>query len=313
MQPGAEQAAIAKKRPNVTGKAKATSAAAVISPPSKLPVLHRIRKDDRLERILSDFEAENQINSSVEGPVDEYDELLQAAPMRMLERFRSTPTPMDREEDNPSDSTVPTTTTEQTPQASENSSRRELFAASKSITPRNRRKTVMFTPQMMNVQEEEQNVDETPKLTLVRNRRKTIVQTSEEPPTAVHEKSSHSNRRKTIVGVEEETMATARTVRTRRSTMLLNATATENQSSLREKDDLKQVGEEKMAPTVSSNRRKTIVASKEPVHTPVPITVTNKRSRRKTIATGNEENTPPISAISMDLSKTLSKTPNIPV
>ncbi|XP_050073552.1 mediator of DNA damage checkpoint protein 1 [Anopheles maculipalpis] len=312
MQPGAEEAAGAKKRPNVTGKAKA--AAAVISPPSKLPVLHRIRKDDRLERILSDFEAENQITSSGEGPVDEYDELLQAAPMRILERFRSTPTPIDREEEeHQTNSTTPitTTTNTETPQANGISTRRELFAGSKSITPRNRRKTVMFTPQMKNVQEEEPSVDETPKQTTVRNRRKTIVQMNEEPASTVSEKSSHSNRRKTIVQDVEDSGTTARTGRTRRSTMILNATTKENQSSLTEKTDLKQVEDTNHA-TVLSNRRKTIIADKDPVHTPVAISVANKRSRRKTIAFGNEENTPPLSAISMDITKTLSKTPKIP-
>uniref|UniRef100_A0A182XYS5 BRCT domain-containing protein n=1 Tax=Anopheles stephensi TaxID=30069 RepID=A0A182XYS5_ANOST len=326
MQPGAEEAVGAKKRPNVTAKAKATTTVAVISPPSKLPVLHRIRKDDRLERILSDFEAENQINSSAEGPVDEYDELLQAAPMRMLERFRSTPTPMDREEEDQTDSVTPTTATtaESSAKTSEIPSRRELFAASKSITPRSRRKTVMFTPQMMNVQEEEQAVDDTPKQTSARSRRKTIVQANDEETAAAvsARPSSHSNRRKTVVAVDEESAATSRIGRTRRSTMILNATITENaspptknQSSLCENNDLKkQVVEDTNAPNVSSNRRTTIVAAgKDPVRTPtVAIAAAKKRSRRKTIAFGNEENTPPLSAISMDITKTLSNTPNIP-
>uniref|UniRef100_A0A182K3G7 BRCT domain-containing protein n=1 Tax=Anopheles christyi TaxID=43041 RepID=A0A182K3G7_9DIPT len=348
MQPGAEVAAGAKKRPNITSKTKA--AVPVISPPSKLPVLHRIRKDDRLERILSDFEAENQISSSADGPIDEYDQLLQAAPMRMLERFRSTPTPMEREEENQSLTKTPTTVTnnnaavEETPQdANEISSRRALFAGSgskqpASITPRGRRKPAMFIPHMTNVEEEQtvaeticNTIDETPKQTSVRSRRKTIVlPPSEETTSIVPEKSSLiANRRKTIVAASEsETVpsgTTTRAVRTRRSTMIPNVsgkeTVTMDQSSLSEQNDLKQPEETISANNSSvhgvsvrvSSRRKTIVALKEaepsgPAHTPVSILSKNKRSRRKTITFGNEENTPPVSAaISMDLTKTDSK------
>uniref|UniRef100_A0A182WJB6 BRCT domain-containing protein n=1 Tax=Anopheles minimus TaxID=112268 RepID=A0A182WJB6_9DIPT len=314
MQPGAEEAA--KKRPNAVAKAKAT--VPVVSPPAKLPVLHRIRKDDRLERILNDFEAENQINSSAEGPIDEYDELLQAAPMRILERFRSTPTPMEREAENQTDGgTTPTNTITSTEHETPNRtdvvpSRRTLFAGSgsKSITPRSRRKTVMFTPQMTNVEEEPTAganrtpnvVEETPKLTSVRNRRKTIVSVGNEPGTssAVSEKSS--SRRKSIVsGTATNTpaAATTRTIRTRRST--LNPIEVEvenvNQSSLCEKNDLNQ-------PKSINAAEETIPSDR--VQTPVPTTTATKRSRRKTIAFGNEENTPPLAAISMDLTKTAS-------
>ncbi|XP_049291293.1 mucin-17 [Anopheles funestus] len=318
MQPGAEEAT--KKRPNVATKTKGP--AHVLSPPSKLPVLHRIRNDDRLERILNDFEAENQMTTSAEGPIDEYDQLLQAAPMRILERFRSTPTPMDREENNAEDCTTPTTTSstkDETPQiTNEIPPRRALFggSGSKSTTPRSRRKTVMFTPQMTNVIEEPTAgcnspnvVDVTPKQTVLRNRRKTIVLTAnKDASTGVPEKSSHdSNRRKSIVPVTESTVTTSRTIRTRRSTMISNEVEVENDSSLKnpsslyEKKDLNQL-EETVPAKIASN--KMITAS----HTPVTISTVNKRSRRKTIAFGNEENTPPLAAISMDLTKTASKT-----
>uniref|UniRef100_A0A182LTF1 BRCT domain-containing protein n=1 Tax=Anopheles culicifacies TaxID=139723 RepID=A0A182LTF1_9DIPT len=325
MQPGAEEAA--KKRPNVAAKAKAT--VPVISPPSKLPVLHRIRNDDRLERILNDFEAENQINSSAEGPIDEYDELLQAAPMRILERFRSTPTPMDREEENQTDSTTPTTTitsTEhETPQAmGEVPSRRALFTGSgpKSATPRSRRKTVMFTPQMANVEEEPtvaanrspNVVDETPKQTSVRSRRKTIVlAANEETPSAVPEKPA--NRRKSIVSAtvtKSPVATTTRTIRTRRSTLIpiefpetANDSSQKIQSSLCEKNDHNRSGETIPA-KIATNRPETINSTEDHVQTPVPTPTMNKRSRRKTIAFGNEENTPPLAAVSMDITKTAS-------
>ncbi|XP_564818.4 uncharacterized protein LOC3290365 [Anopheles gambiae] len=351
MQPGAEAAAGAKKRPNVTAKSKAAPVAPVISPPSKLPVLHRIRKDDRLERILSDFEAENQIDSSADGPIDEYDQILQAAPMRLLERFRSTPTPMERDEDNPTSTTTPTTCfgtnaarEEQTPQEANNETltRRALFPGSgtkprSSGTPRGRRKTVMFTPQMTNVEEEQtvadtncNEIDETPKQTF---RRKTIVLPNEETTSIEAEKSSNaSNRRKTIVAAAAateidtvpSTTTTARSTRTRRSTLIPSgkehvSLPKDHQPSLSERNDLNQTEEPitisdssvQLPPVRVSSRRKTIVAAKEAetsgpaVVTPASTVSKNKRSRRKTIAFGNEENTPPVSAaISMELTKT---------
>ncbi|XP_052894362.1 uncharacterized protein LOC128301773 [Anopheles moucheti] len=322
MQPGAEE--VAKKRPNVTAKSKA--AVPVISPPSKLPVLHRIRKDDRLERILNDFEAEHQINSSTEGPIDEYDQLLQAAPMRILERFRSTPTPMDREEDNQIDSTTPTTARE-TPQITNDiSSRHALFgeSGSKSITPRSRRKTVMFTPQMTNVEEEPAAahipnvIYETPKQTSGKNRRKTIVLAAAVEDASSTENTNVSNRRKSIVNlpVTQSPVTTTRTIRTRRNTIISNAVEMHNLSSqnnqyrLGGKSDLntrKEPTPAKVAPN------ETISVAKEDdisnrTHTPVSIPTVSKRSRRKTIAFGNEENTPPLAAISMDVSKAASKT-----
>uniref|UniRef100_A0A182PQI8 BRCT domain-containing protein n=1 Tax=Anopheles epiroticus TaxID=199890 RepID=A0A182PQI8_9DIPT len=332
MQPGAEGTVGVKKRPNATAKAK-TAAAPVVSPPSKLPVLHRIRKDDRLERILSDFEAENQVNNSNDGPIDEFDQLLQAAPMRILERFRSTPTAMERE----AQDDVSSGAAEKTPQGTnETLPRRALFPGSgsnqqsSSTTPRARRKTVMFTPQMTNVEEEQpvaesncNEIDETPKQTSVRNRRKTIVPLppKEDSVSAVPEKSTVvSNRRKTLVtavstesNIVPSSATITKTTRTRRSTMIPSDVM--DQSSLGEHNDLRKAVEEsaisinnssvntKVATRVS-NRRKTIVAEKE-AQTPVIIPPQNKRSHRKTIAFGNEENTPPVSAaISMDLSKT---------
>ncbi|XP_053663148.1 mediator of DNA damage checkpoint protein 1 [Anopheles marshallii] len=326
MQPGAEEAA--KKRPNVTAKSKA--AVTVISPPSKLPVLHRIRKDDRLERILNDFEAEHQINSSAEGPIDEYDQLLQAAPMRILERFRSTPTPMDREEDDQTVSTTPTTTRDETPQITiDSSSRRALFVGTgpKSATPRSRRQTVMFTPQMTNVEEESAAnpnvIDETPKQTSVRNRRKTIVPAAAAEESSSTENTNVSNRRKSIVNpsVTQSPVTTTRTIRTRRSAIISNAaemdnlSALNNQTSLGEKSDLNQ---QKYPMPAKVAPKKPITVAKEAVtfdrtHTPVSITTVNKRSRRKTIAFGNEENTPPLAAISMDVTKTSTKTRNATV
>uniref|UniRef100_A0A182NHZ2 BRCT domain-containing protein n=1 Tax=Anopheles dirus TaxID=7168 RepID=A0A182NHZ2_9DIPT len=283
MQPGAAEAIGAKKRPTTGTKTKA-AAVSVLSPPSKLPVLHRIRKDDRLERILSDFEAENQLNNSTDGPIDEYDQLLQAAPMRMLERFRSTPTPMDREEDQ-TDMATPTNTNNVQP-AESALTRRALFSVpdttpkqmQQTITPRGRRKTIMFKPQMTNFAEEQpidqSRDDEAPKPVSVRNRRKTIVTPSPQ--------------------------ITTEPVRTRRRSTLVpqGATNKENVSPVNKQPSPVGVKTPENTP-IQRGRRKTIVTTKE-LQDPLP-TVSSKRIRRKTVMFGNEENTPPVS---MDQTKT---------
>uniref|UniRef100_A0A182QA69 BRCT domain-containing protein n=1 Tax=Anopheles farauti TaxID=69004 RepID=A0A182QA69_9DIPT len=287
MQPGAEEAVGVKKRPAAATKSKAPTAPPVVSPPSKLPVLHRIRKDDRLERMLSDFEAENQLHSSNDGPIDEYDQLLQAAPMRMLERFRSTPTPMEREED-PTAMGTPIHASK-----AQNSvhglTGRQLFTVheatakqphQRTLTPRARRQTVMFTPQMTNVAEEEPTAardDETPKQTAPRNRRRTIV-----------------------TPVAQTTPAAARSTR-RRSTIVPQdgGTGKENISPVNKQTSLVGMNTPENIP-VQRGRRRTIVAAKE-VEQEQPTVSASKRIRRRTVISGNEENTPPVS---MDVTKT---------
>ncbi|ETN61253.1 hypothetical protein AND_007075 [Anopheles darlingi] len=289
MQPGANGAAGTKKR-TVTGGA-VTKANAVLSPPTKLPTLHRIRKDDRLEKILNEFEAENKFPSTgvSSEPIDEYDEMLQAAPKRMLERFRNTPTTTDSPAVTAhADATRSTNTGDDgemdcTPTGingtdrSENMvlSRRALFSAGhatstkndKPLTPasRARRKTILFTPQMANVEEEatnnrqEQQTAKTPAQQQgTRSRRKTIVATVGD--------RSHNEEQTPIV------VPTTRTIRTRRSSMLASVASEIQTLTLKESS------------------------------VPIPAEPTSRRDRRKTVAFGNDENTPPHTAVAVGLS-----------
>lgn len=154
---------------------------AVISPPAKLPVLHRLRKDDGLERILNEFQAENQ---NTPEPLDDFDKLL-AGPMKLLEKFRNSPVVSTAEKE---ENVV-------TPEAPPKSIRKSLFngSAEKDVTPtrrrrsssasnegvstnvgtRQRRKTILHTPRITSVEEENESpVVPIPKPT--RNRRKTM-------------------------------------------------------------------------------------------------------------------------------------------
>ncbi|XP_058178773.1 mediator of DNA damage checkpoint protein 1 [Anopheles ziemanni] len=314
MQPGATETAGNKKRTAVTGKPKGPL---VISPPSKLPVLHRIRNDDQLERILNDFEAHNQIANANTGPIDEFDEMLHGAPMRMLERFRSTPTQLDSPATDIARGTVDVDEAYTTPQGTTNAksnteTRRELFAVADSgskksagsSASRSRRRTILFTPQMKNLEEENvapsplNCIEETPKESTGRSRRRTMVAASEQTPQNVSE-TSFRGRRKTIVAVDSKqnhpAAAPTPNKRTRRSSM-----ATGNGV--------------KSPPAIDAcqnQQRKTVVASKENISPSLlrtPVTDGRKdrsstRSRRKTVTFGNEENTPP--AVALGLSHTL--------
>lgn len=310
MQPGATETAGNKKRTAITGKPKGPP---VISPPSKLPVLHRIRNDDRLERILNDFEAHNQITNTNTGPIDEFDEMLHGAPMRMLERFRSTPTQLDSPATETAKGTVDEDDAYATPKnttygKSNTETRRELFSVADSgskksagsSASRARRRTILFTPQMKNLEEENiapsplNCIEETPKESTGRSRRRTIVAASEQTPQNVSETSARG-RRKTIVAVDSKqtNLAAVPTpnTRTRRSSMV-------------------SVNKVKSPPAIDScqnQQSKTVVASKEnisPSMLRTPITDGRKdrsstRSRRKTVAFGNEENTPPTAALGL--------------
>ncbi|XP_058058682.1 microcephalin [Anopheles bellator] len=289
MQPGAQEKAGNKKRPVVAAKGSA-----VLSPPTKLPTLHRLGKNDRLEQILNDFD--NQVAGTNSEPVDEYDEMLRAGPMRLLERFRSTPTAMDgasisspaaaigtatADDENATDGTptgVNGTTCEPLP-----ISRRALFSAmkkdkSETATPRTRRKTILLKPQMTKVAEEP-------------------TASKQQTPVA---KSNVSNRRKTIVAsVSEDSDSLSpsvfnpeRTGRSRRNTIVVTAEINVTQQG-------EQPPKNKLDMTTSKldKRRKTVVddnlsASKDNSPPPV-VTVLSKRTRRKTIAFVNDENTPP--------------------
>ncbi|KFB51647.1 AGAP007413-PA-like protein [Anopheles sinensis] len=290
MQPGATETAGNKKRTAITGKPKGVQP--IISPPSKLPVLHRIRKDDQLERILNDFEAHNQIANANTGPIDEYDEMLHGAPMRMLERFRSTPTQLDSpatEMDKGDEDDAYATPKATTDAKSTAETRRELFAivdsgskkSAGSSASRSRRRTILFTPQMKNLEEENvvpsplNCIEETPKESTGRSRRRTIVAPSEQTPQNVSETSARG-RRKTIVAVESKqshpaSVPTSNT-RTRRSSM---AAVNEAVTS---KDNISP----SMLRTPVTDGRKDRSST---------------RSRRKTVAFGNEENTPPTAAL----------------
>ncbi|XP_052870700.1 uncharacterized protein LOC128276268 [Anopheles cruzii] len=289
MQPGAQERAGNKKRPAVAAKGSA-----VLSPPTKLPTLHRLGKNDRLEQILNDFD--NQVAGTNTEPVDEYDEMLRAGPMRLLERFRSTPTAMDgagisspaaaigtaNVDDEDAIDGTPTgvngTTHDPLP-----ISRRALFSATKkdkseTATPRTRRKTILFRPQMTNVTEEP---------------------TAPKPQTDVT-KRSVSNRRKTIVtNVEENSDSlspsvfnTERTGRSRRNTMLVTAEINVTQQGQQTSNNKQPVTTSKL-----NKRRETIVGvnpSPSKDNSPPPVvSAIGKRNRRKTIAFVNDENTPP--------------------
>ncbi|XP_058464127.1 uncharacterized protein LOC131438265 [Malaya genurostris] len=153
----------------------------VISPPGKLPVLHRIRKDDGLERILNEFQAENQ---NTPEPQDDFDKLL-VGPMKLLERFRNSPTVIQtvgdtevssssKEKEIGSTPEVPRRSVrkslfdkkvEQQPGSNEKSARRRSSSSSsKEIAPkptpasmRQRRKTTLFTPRVTSVTEESES------------------------------------------------------------------------------------------------------------------------------------------------------------
>lgn len=189
MQPRAEEVTGSggKKRPPLkTGipsdqQSSSSSAKTVISPPTKLPVLHRLRKDDGLERILNEFQADNQ---GTPEPQDDFDKLL-AGPMKLLEKFRNSPIVSTAEkEDNVVTPEAPpksirkslfngSTEKERTPTRRRRSSSASNDGGSSNIGTRQRRKTMLFTPRITSVEEE----NESPAIPVakpVRNRRKTM-------------------------------------------------------------------------------------------------------------------------------------------
>ncbi|XP_065086287.1 mediator of DNA damage checkpoint protein 1 [Ochlerotatus camptorhynchus] len=182
MQPRAEEAigSGGKRRPPLKA---ANSIDSAISPPTKLPVLHRLRKDDGLEQILNEFQAENE---NTPEPQDDFDRLL-AGPMRLLEKFRNSPVVASAEREKE--------TEQATPEAPTRSIRKSLFdgSAEKETTPtgqnrrstiaskdvsvtyhmtRQRRKTMLFTPRITSLEEENESPASVPKP--VRNKRKTM-------------------------------------------------------------------------------------------------------------------------------------------
>lgn len=192
MQPRAEEAVGSggKKRPPLKAATSSDnhpggSSKSVISPPTKLPVLHRLRKDDGLERILNEFQAENEKNTP--EPQDDFDRLL-AGPMRLLERFRNSPgvASAEREKEEKKQPTPETPTrsirkslfnesSEQ--EATPPGRRRRSTSASKDVSvtvpaTRQRRKTMLFTPRITSVEEENESPASVPKP--VRNKRKTM-------------------------------------------------------------------------------------------------------------------------------------------
>lgn len=177
MQPRAEEAVGSggKKRPPLKAANSgdnnpgAGSYKAVVSPPTKLPVLHRLRKDDGLERILDEFQAENE---NTPEPQDDFDRLL-AGPMRLLERFRNSPVVASAEKEKEKEE-------EGTPEVPMKNIRKSLFngSAEKETTPtgrrrrstsaskdvsvmvpttRQRRKAMLFTPRITSVEEERES------------------------------------------------------------------------------------------------------------------------------------------------------------
>lgn len=180
----------------------------MISPPAKLPVLHRIRKDDGLERMLNEFQNDNAMTQE---PQDDFDKMLAGAPMRLLEKFRNSPvttgssggsSAASAKEKEKEDREVAT------PEAPLKSIRKSLMfggsaekvtpgrrrSASKEITPvaaaapvkttpaaRQRRKTTLFTPRVTSVEEEVESpavVEVVQKST--RTRRKTLAVSMDE-------------------------------------------------------------------------------------------------------------------------------------
>uniref|UniRef100_A0A1Q3EZX6 Putative microcephalin n=1 Tax=Culex tarsalis TaxID=7177 RepID=A0A1Q3EZX6_CULTA len=207
MQPRAEElntASGGKKRPTATGSEGAgggssSSAGArksAISPPAKLPVLHRIRKDDGLERILNEFQNDNAMTQE---PLDDFDKML-AGPMRLLERFRNSPVTgsgggAPQAGKKKEDKVV-------TPEPAPRSIRKSLMfngsaekvtpgrrrSTSKEVTPvvkttpaaRQRRKTVLFTPRVTSVEEEEVESPAVVPVAKTRTRRKTLAVSMDE-------------------------------------------------------------------------------------------------------------------------------------
>ncbi|XP_055538258.1 uncharacterized protein LOC129725890 [Wyeomyia smithii] len=196
-----------KKRPAPV-LADSNDSKSIVSPPNKLPVLRRLPKDDGLERILSEFQAENQSTSE---PQDDFDKLLMG-PMRLLERLRNSPAttssgskPPNAVEDDEVFST-PTGTTKlirkslfngsvekeksstdgrqtrrrSSSACSEDELSKESFSSAKGT--RQRRKTMLFTPRITSVEEETESplpvANAASERKSVRNRRKTILVTS---------------------------------------------------------------------------------------------------------------------------------------
>ncbi|XP_053683051.1 mediator of DNA damage checkpoint protein 1 [Sabethes cyaneus] len=205
MQPRAEEMTSSggKKRPALVS-ADSNGSKSISSPPSKLPVLHRIRKDDGLERILNEFQAENQ---STPEPQDDFDKLLNG-PMKLLERFRNSPVPTttnaepeaaETNKEVESISSTPTTkrirkslfngsVEKETCAAEERQTRRRRSSSTvreneppkENSLPaketRSRRKTMLFTPKVTSVEEEIESP--VPERKSVRNRRKTMFTTA---------------------------------------------------------------------------------------------------------------------------------------
>lgn len=191
MQPRAEEfiGSGGKKRPplkasssTVQQQANGTlSVGSAVSPPSRLPVLHRLRKDDGLERILNEFQAENQ---NTPEPQDDFDRLL-AGPMKLLEKFRNSPNINTAEDvstpESPSKNVRKSlfngsSDKEETPMTRRRrstSANKEVSSVNNIVAPRQRRKTILFTPSITSVEEE----NESPAVPVVkpsRNRRKTM-------------------------------------------------------------------------------------------------------------------------------------------
>ncbi|XP_055609881.1 mucin-2 isoform X2 [Uranotaenia lowii] len=219
MQPRAEEAnsnSASKKRPpissanasNSNSKTTNITSKLVASPPAKLPVLHRIRNDDGLERIISEFVAENQ---NTPEPQDDFDRLL-AGPSKLMEIFRNSPS-LAGVDQTPSNAPEPPKELAETPKQSIGTIRKSLFnnssveksvesetrqsrrrsiTVNREITPtasaRQRRKTTLFTPRITSVEEESSTAMGPPqsedKQKSTRNRRKTMNISSKEnsPP-----------------------------------------------------------------------------------------------------------------------------------
>ncbi|KAL9700952.1 hypothetical protein quinque_004393 [Culex quinquefasciatus] len=199
MQPRAEElnsGSTGKKRPTEGGNSSATSTRkSVISPPAKLPVLHRIRKDDGLERILNEFQIDNAMTQE---PQDDFDKML-AGPMRLLERFRNSPVTSSGGGSSKAKKSQEEEVT--TPEAPPRSIRKSLAfggsaekvtpgrrrSTSKEVTPvakptpRQRRKTMLFTPRVTSVEEEVESPAVVPVVqTSTRTRRKTLAVSMDE-------------------------------------------------------------------------------------------------------------------------------------
>ncbi|XP_058832822.1 uncharacterized protein LOC131690808 [Topomyia yanbarensis] len=184
----------------------------IISPPRKLPVLHRMRKDEGLERILNEFQRENQ---NTPEPQDDFDKFL-TGPMKLLERFRNSPTlapeeptggaavsNSSKEKESNTTPEVPkrrirkslfnrslekqTTSDAKPARRTSSSSSKDVVSKPSPATVRQRRKTILFTPRVTSVEEEVESPAPTNPASdgrPIRNRRKTMLASMKEnsPP-----------------------------------------------------------------------------------------------------------------------------------